>query len=91
VRADWRVPRFSGLGISGARCERGRSLAGRAHGLVTRTIGRGKQRESDKLGHREVGPASQRWRARAGTTSRARADRLGPPGSDQERGKKGGD
>jgi hypothetical protein len=91
ARADRWVPRVSGPGIPGARCEHGRSLAGGAHGSATRTIGRGKQRDSDKRGHEEVGPACQRWRARAGATSRARADRRGPPGSDQERGKKGGD
>jgi hypothetical protein len=89
VRADWWVPHVSGPGISGARCERGRSLAGGAHGSATRTIQRGKRRESHKRGHREVAPASQRWRARADATSRARADRQGPLGSDQERGKKG--
>jgi hypothetical protein len=41
VRTDWWVPRVSGPGISGARCERGRSLAGGAHGSATLTIGRG--------------------------------------------------
>ena len=37
VRADQRVPRVSGPGIPGAGCERGRSLAGGAHGSATRT------------------------------------------------------
>jgi hypothetical protein len=50
----------------------------------------GKRREPDKRGRVEVGPASQRWRARAGVISQARADRRGPPGSDQEWGKKRG-
>jgi hypothetical protein len=39
ARTDRRVPRVSGPGISGARCERGRSLAGGAHGSATRTNG----------------------------------------------------
>jgi hypothetical protein len=47
----------------------------------------GKRQEPDKQGRGEVGPASQRWRACAGALLRARADRRGPPGSDQEWGK----
>jgi hypothetical protein len=86
ARADQRVPHVSSPGIPGAGRERGRSLAGGAHGSATQTIGRGKRRGPDKRGHREVGPASQRWRARACATSRARADGRGPPGSDTERG-----
>jgi hypothetical protein len=50
----------------------------------------GKRREPHKRGRGEVGPASQWWRACVGTISRARADRRGPPGSDQEWGKKRG-
>jgi hypothetical protein len=87
VRADRRVPRVSGPGIPGVRRERGRSLAGEACGSVTQT---NRVETTDKRGHREVGSASQRWRARASTISRARADRRGPPGSDQEWGKKRG-
>jgi hypothetical protein len=37
ARADQRVPRVSGTGIPGAGCERGRSLAGEAHGSATQT------------------------------------------------------
>jgi hypothetical protein len=41
ARADQRVPRVSGPGIPGAGRERGRALAGGAHGSATQTIGRG--------------------------------------------------
>jgi hypothetical protein len=40
----------------------------------------------DRRGHEEFGPASQRWRARTGATSRARADGRGPLGGDIEWG-----
>jgi hypothetical protein len=88
--ADRQVTRVSGPGIPGAGCERGRSLVGRAHGSATGT-NRGKRWEPDKWGRGEVGPTSQRWRAHTGVISRARADRRGPPCSDQEwRKKRGG-
>jgi hypothetical protein len=87
ARADQRVPRISGPSIPGAGRERGRSLAGGAHGSTTQTIGRGKQRGPDRRGHGEAGPASERWRARAGATSQARTDGRGPPGGDTEQGK----
>jgi hypothetical protein len=64
--------------------ERGRSLAGGAHGSATQTIERVKRPGPERQGHGEVGPASQRWRASAGATSRARDDRRGPPGDDTE-------
>jgi hypothetical protein len=38
----------------------------------------------DRRGHREVGPASQRWRARAGANPRTRADGRGPLASGTE-------
>jgi hypothetical protein len=44
ARADRRVPRVSGLGIPGAGHERGRSLAGGAHGSTIQTIGRVERR-----------------------------------------------
>jgi hypothetical protein len=44
TRADWQVPLVSGLGIPGAGHERGRALAGGAHGSATRTTGGGKRR-----------------------------------------------
>jgi hypothetical protein len=89
ARADRRVPRVSGSSIPGAERERGRSLAGGAHRSATQTIGRGKRRGPDRRGHREVGPASQRWRARASATSQPRADGRGPPGGDTEQGGRG--
>jgi hypothetical protein len=41
ARADRRVPRVSDPGIPGAGCERGRSLAGGAHGSATQVLGWG--------------------------------------------------
>jgi hypothetical protein len=44
ARADRRVPRVSDPSIPGAGCERGRSLAGGAHGSASQALGRGKRR-----------------------------------------------
>jgi hypothetical protein len=56
ARADQRVPRISGPSIPGAGRERGRSLAGGAHGSTTQTIGRGKQRGPDRRVTERPGP-----------------------------------